>query len=146
LFNAITKVLGIEGVDAKESEGPMQGGKKRPPRNPRAQFAFLFGYDPSTSPDDLTGNVPQALFMMNSRLINNLIHAQGKTRLATILDKYPDNKDAVREVYVLTLAREPSDKEEKICLSYVKDVGNRHEGFEDVMWSLMNSSEFLSKR
>jgi len=137
-------VLGIEGVDAKESEGPGKG--KRPPRNPRAQFAFLFGYDPSTSQDDLTGNVPQALFMMNSRLINSLIHAQGKTRLATILEKYPENKDAVREVYVLTLAREPSEKEEKVCLNYVKDVGNRHEGFEDVMWSLMNSSEFLSKR
>jgi hypothetical protein len=84
--------------------------------------------------------------MMNSRLLNSLIHAQGKTRLANILEKYPDNKDAVREVYVLTLAREPSDKEEKVCLNYVKDVGNRHEGFEDVMWSLMNSSEFLSKR
>jgi hypothetical protein len=147
LFNAITKVLGIEGGDPKESEGPNQnGGKKRPPRSPRGQFAFLFGYDPSTSPDDLTGNVPQALFMMNSRLLNSLIHAQGKTRLATILQKYADNKDAVREVYVLTLAREPSDKEEKICLNYVKDVNNRQEGFEDVLWSLMNSSEFLSKR
>jgi Protein of unknown function (DUF1549)/Protein of unknown function (DUF1553) len=144
LFNAITKVLGIEGVDPKESEVPGKG--KRPARNPRAQFAFLFGYDPSTSPDDLTGNVPQALFMMNSRLINSLIHAQGKTRLANILEKYADNKDAVRELYVLTLAREPSDKEEKVCLNYVKDVGNRPEGFEDVMWSLMNSSEFLSKR
>ncbi len=144
LFNAICKVLGIEGVEPKETDKPGNG--KRPARNPRAQFAFLFGYDPSTSQDDLTGNVPQALFMMNSRLINSLIHAQGKTRLATILEKYPDNKDAVREVYVLTLAREPSDKEEKICLNYVKDVGNRHEGFEDVMWSLMNSSEFLSKR
>jgi hypothetical protein len=144
LFNAICKVLGIEGVDPKESEGPGKG--KRPARNPRAQFAFLFGYDPSTSQDDLTGNVPQALFMMNSRLINSLIHAQGKTRLATILEKYSENKDAVREIYVLTLAREPSEKEEKICLNYVKDVGNRHEGFEDVMWSLMNSSEFLSKR
>ncbi|HEV8000603.1 MAG TPA: DUF1549 domain-containing protein [Planctomycetaceae bacterium] len=145
LFNAITKVLGIEGVDPKESEG-VGGGYKKPGRNPRAQFSFLFGYDPSTAPDDLTGNVPQALFMMNSRLINSLIHAQGKTRLATILEKYSDNKDAVREVYVLTLAREPSEKEEQVCLNYVKDVGNRHEGFEDVMWSLMNSSEFLSKR
>ena len=44
------------------------------------------------------------------------------------------------------LAREPSRKEEKICLIYVKDAGSRHEGFEDAMWSLMNSSEFLSKR
>jgi hypothetical protein len=146
LFNAITKVLGIEGVDSKESERPGDGGKKRPPRSPRAQFAFLFGYDPSTSQDDLTGNVPQALFMMNSRLINGLIHAQGKNRLATILSEYPENKDAVRELYVLTLAREPSEKEEQICLSYVKGVGSRQEGFEDVMWSLMNSSEFLSKR
>jgi Protein of unknown function (DUF1549)/Protein of unknown function (DUF1553) len=146
LFNAICTVLGIEGADPKESEAAGPGGKKRPLRNPRAQFAFLFGYDPSSSPDDLTGNVPQALFMMNSRLINSLIHAQGKTRLANILSQYADNKDAVREVYVLTLAREPSDKEEKVCLNYVKDVGNRQEGFEDVMWSLMNSSEFLSKR
>jgi hypothetical protein len=146
LFNAITKVLGIEGVDPKESEHPGDGGKKKPPRSPRAQFSFLFGYDPSTSQDDLTGNVPQALFMMNSRLINGLIHAQGKNRLATILSEYPENKDAVREVYVLTLAREPSEKEEQTCLSYVKGVGSRQEGFEDVMWSLMNSSEFLSKR
>jgi hypothetical protein len=44
------------------------------------------------------------------------------------------------------LAREPSPKEETVCLNYVKDAGSRREGFEDVMWSLMNSSEFLSKR
>jgi len=146
LFNAITKVLGIEGADPQESEQMAKGGAKRPPRSPRAQFAFLFGYDPSTSQDELMGNVPQALFMMNSRLINGLIHGEGKTRLSHILKEYQDDKDAVREVYVLTLAREPSDKEEKICLNYVKGAGNRREGFEDVMWSLMNSSEFLSKR
>ena len=144
LFNAITKVLGIEGTDSNEPEP--QGKGKRQRRGPRAQFDFLFGYDPSTSQDDLTGNVPQALFMMNSPLINRLIHAEGKTRLSHILDEYKDNKDAIKEVYVLTLAREPSDKEEKICLDYVKGVGERREGFEDVMWSLMNSSEFLSKR
>jgi hypothetical protein len=121
-------------------------GKNRYARGPRAQFDFLFGYDPSTSQDDLMGNVPQALFMMNSRMINGLIRGEGKTRLSHILSKYSDDKDAVREVYVLTLAREPSAKEEGICLNYVKDAGNRRDGFEDVMWSLMNSSEFLSKR
>jgi hypothetical protein len=146
LFNAITKVLGIEGADPKATEPAMKEKGRRYARGPRAQFDFLFGYDPSTSQDDLMGNVPQALFMMNSRLINGLIHAEGKTRLARILGEYPDNKDAVREVYILTLAREPSAKEEKICLDYVKESGGRREGFEDVMWSLMNSSEFLSKR
>jgi hypothetical protein len=146
LFNAITKILGIEGADPKVTEAAAPGKGKRYARGPRAQFDFLFGYDPSTSQDDLTGNVPQALFMMNSRLINGLIHGEGKTRLSHILHEYSEDQDVVREVYVLTLAREPSPKEEKICLSYVKDAGSRREGFEDVMWSLMNSSEFLSKR
>jgi hypothetical protein len=144
LFNAITKVLGVEGADPKTTDAAGKG--KRPPRSPRAQFDFLFGYDPSTSQDDLMGNVPQALFMMNSRFINGLIRGDGPTRLAQILREYSDNKDAVKEVYVLALAREPSPKEEKTCLDYVRDAGSRREGFEDVMWSLMNSSEFLSKR
>lgn len=145
LFNAITKVLGIEGADSTEAADTGKG-KNRYARGPRAQFDFLFGYDPSTTQDDLTGNVPQALFMMNSRMINGLIHGEGKTRLSHILHEYSDDKDVVREVYVLTLAREPSPKEETVCLNYVKDAGSRREGFEDVMWSLMNSSEFLSKR
>jgi len=145
LFNAITKVLGINVTDA-QANAEAGKGKNRYARGPRAQFDFLFGYDPSTSQDDLTGNVPQALFMMNSRMINGLIHGEGKTRLSHILKEYSENKDAVREVYVLTLAREPSQKEETICLNYVNDAGSRREGFEDVMWSLMNSSEFLSKR
>lgn len=145
LFNAITKVLGITVADPQATEAAGKG-KNRYARGPRAQFDFLFGYDPSTSQDDLMGNVPQALFMMNSRMINGLIHGEGKTRLSHILHENPDNKDAIREVYVLTLAREPSPKEETLCLNYVKDAGDRREGFEDVMWSLMNSSEFLSKR
>ncbi len=146
LFNAITKVLGIQGADPQDSAEGAGKGKNRYARGPRAQFDFLFGYDPSTSQDDLMGNVPQALFMMNSRLINGLIRGEGKTRLSHIMNQYSDDKDAVREVYVLTLAREPSSKEETICLNYVKDAGSRREGLEDVMWSLMNSSEFLSKR
>jgi hypothetical protein len=146
LFNAITKVLGIQGADPQDGQEVAGKGKNRYARGPRAQFDFLFGYDPSTSQDDLMGNVPQALFMMNSRLINGLIRGEGKTRLSHIMNQYSDDKDAVREVYVLTLAREPSPKEETICLNYVKDAGSRREGLEDVMWSLMNSSEFLSKR
>jgi hypothetical protein len=144
LFNAITKVLGIEGADPQPGDAAGKG--KRVPRSPRAQFAGLFGYDPSTNADEITGNVPQALFMMNSRLINGLIHGEGRTRLARILREYADDKDAVREVYVLALAREPSPREETVCLDYVKEVGNRREAFEDVMWSLLNSTEFLSRR
>ena len=81
----------------------MLGKGKRPlARNPRAQFDFLFGYDPSTSQDDLTGNVPQALFMMNSRLINSLIHGKAKPTCATSWKNIRRTRTPVREVYVLT--------------------------------------------
>ena len=112
----------------------------------RTLFSILFGYDPSTPQEDISGTVPQALFMMNSPSINGLIRARGNTRLGRILGKFDDDRDAIQELYLLVLAREPSANEVKICRDYITEVGNRQEAFEDLMWSLLNSSEFLSRR
>ena len=35
---------------------------------------------------------------------------------------------------------------ERIATEYLTKVGNRREAFEDLAWSLLNSSEFISKR
>ncbi len=122
------------------------GGMNRGLRNPRDAFGALFGFDPSTPQADITGNVPQALFMMNSPMLNNQFKASGFTRLAGLLRKYPDDEDAMSELYLMVLAREPSRKELGIFKEFRAEVGSRNEAFEDLMWSLMNSSEFMSKR
>ena len=44
------------------------------------------------------------------------------------------------------LAREPSPHEVEICREYIAEVKARPEAFEDIMWSLLNSSEFISRR
>ena len=88
------------------------------------------------------GNVPQALFMMNSGLINKLVHGEGKTRLSHILEKYAGEQGRDPRGVRADVGPRSVCKEESICLNYIKDAGNRREGFEDVMWSLMNSSEF----
>jgi hypothetical protein len=144
LFNAITKVLGVEGTGRQEVNDGSPARFRN--RSPRGQFGVLFGFDPSTPQSDVMGNVPQALFMMNSNVVNGLIRGQGKTRLAQILEEFPKDTDAVKELYVLVHSRDPSDSEVKTCLEYVKEVGSRREAFEDVLWSLLNSSEFLTKR
>ena len=115
-------------------------------RSPRDQFGLLFSFDPSTPQTEITGNIPQALFMMNSQLLAGQIHARGFTRLTALLRRFPDNRDAINELYVMILSREPSDREMKITTEYLVEVDNREESFEDLMWSLLNSSEFLSKR
>jgi len=142
IFNSLEEVLGPD--QAFRGRGGPQGGLAQ--RSPRGQFSELFGYDPSTPQDEITGNIPQALFLMNSPRVNSAIQSRGNTRLARILEKFPNDRDAVSEVYLLVLSREPSDREIEIAAGYVKSVGQRGEAFEDLMWSLVNSSEFLSKR
>ena len=112
----------------------------------RTLFLSLFGFDPSTPQEDITGNVPQALFLMNSPMIHAAVRARGNTRLARILQQHSKNNDAVAEVYLLVLSRDPSTAELGICREYIAEVGERGEAFEDLMWSLINSSEFLSRR
>jgi hypothetical protein len=143
LYDALARVLGFKD-ESLPQEGAMMGMGGRFSR--RGQFETLFGFDPSTSPDELTATIPQALFMMNSAFMNSLIRAGGQTRLRQILDKYKNDDDALSELYLVVHAREPSAKEAQVCRDYIREVNNRNEAFEDILWSLLNSTEFQSKR
>jgi len=144
LYSAITDVLG---VDQFSQAGRGRGrGMYRGLRSPRNQFNELFGFDPSTAQADIVGTIPQALFLMNSPVIDRLIKGDRGTVLSHLLDEYENDEDAVNELYVRVLSREPSEQEMKICLDYRTSVESRSEAFEDLLWSLLNSSEFLSKR
>ncbi len=146
VFNSLFQVLGIDEESAGGGRGMMMAGPRAYQRGPRFQFDVLFGVDPSVPKDDITGNVPQSLFLMNSNLLRSALSASNNTRLDKILRENPEDRDALSEVYLLVLSREPSKPEVEICQGYIKDVGQRGEAYEDLLWSLLNSSEFLSKR
>ena len=144
VYNALTEVLGVEQIGSR-SRGRGQG-QYRGPNSGRAAFSQLFGFDPSTPQEDIVGTIPQALFLMNSPQLNNLMRGAGNTRLSRILQDFDRDSDALAELYLLVLSREPSDRELEINTDYIREVGDRTEAFEDIMWSLLNSSEFVSKR
>lgn len=146
LYSSLIRVMGVENQVPMAPRGDGGAAQRFLARSPRDQFSALFGFDPSTPQDDITGNVPQALFMMNSPQIGSQLRADSSTRLATIVGRFKEDRDALSELYLLVLSREPSDKELKICQDYIKQVGSRNEAYEDLMWSLLNSSEFLSRR
>ena len=147
VFNALLQVFGMDEPDPAEAvRGKMDAGPRAYQRRPRFVFDNLFAVDPSVAKEDITGNIPQSLFLMNSRILGGVISANGNSRLHQILTDNENDRDAFSELYLLMLAREPSRNELEICHAYVKDVGRRTEGFEDLMWSLLNSSEFISKR
>ncbi len=143
IFTAITQVFGVDDLQADRSTGNRRYQRSR---SARGQFSSLFTFDPSTSQDEITGDVPQALFMMNSEALNGMLGANRSTKLAQIARDYPENKAAIQELYLLTLSREPSAKELEICEDYFQQAERRETALEDLMWSLLNSSEFITKR
>jgi hypothetical protein len=146
LYDALTRVLGVSDLGGPAERFRAQGVPRIADFSARGQFNLLFGFDPSTSPDEVLGTLPQALFLMNSPVVNGLIRAQGNSRLASLLRKFPKNDDALEELYLIVHSRRPSAKELETCRAYIAQVGNRQEAFEDLLWSLINSTEFQSKR
>jgi hypothetical protein len=67
------------------------------------------------------------------------------TMLSRLMDETDDNQALVEELYLQVLARQPSPSETTTCLLYVKEVGRRSEAFEDILWGLVNSAEFLHR-
>jgi uncharacterized protein DUF1549/uncharacterized protein DUF1553 len=134
-------------LEASEPAGPLRVGGGFPARfgGPRQQFATAFGYDPSERREDVAHSIPQALSMMNSPIIAGALRGNGNTMLARKLTAIKDNPALVQELYLKVLGREATSSELTTCLAYVKQVGSRTEAFEDVLWSLVNSAEFLHR-
>ena len=160
VLNSVLQVVGTgdlrTGRDFAERapRGKGRRGKGKPQYGGRnglqTVFEQTFGYDPSTPQGDLTGDVPQALFLMNGPFTQRLSTAAGFSPLARILRRHPatpaGNADAVAELYNVVLTREPTDAELKIAAEYLKEVPDRALAFEDLMWALLNGSEFLTRR
>ncbi len=145
LWDSLVGVLGNLGGPVKVQAGPLAKAAGIRP-GLEGQFKQEFDFDPSVKRDEVEGSVPQALLMMNNPVINNRIRASGSNLLARILKAYPQDDDALRMLYLRTLARKPTDREVQRCRAYIDKAGNRAEAFEDVLWALLNSTEFQTKR
>lgn len=155
IFHSVAHVAGggDDAVGLERLNGSDRGRRTRPggyggtpdPRSPAARLLeATFGYDPSTSREDLNGDIPQALALMNGQLTARLSAADGP--LARVLWENPSDVHAVRALYRLILVREPTAAERKIAVEHVRDAADRVTGFEDLTWALLNGAEFLTRR
>lgn len=115
-----------------------------------SDFLDAFGRpDPNQDPPcerSPNATVVQALHMMNSPAIQSRIVAEGGTchRLAKAPDRSPES--IVEELYLLAFARQPTTTEQEALLKeFARADANRRQVIEDILWSLMNSPEFLYK-
>jgi hypothetical protein len=146
LYDALVSALGMrESLLGMFAQGKGGAGKGIL-RTPRNQFNQTFGFDPSTPRDEISGSIPQALLLMNGPQINREINGMRGTELAKLLNTTSDNEAVTTELYLRCLGREPNDTELKTCVAQVKNGKNRPEAFEDILWALINSTEFLHRK
>jgi hypothetical protein len=147
IFEALQKTLAFDEND-KNIPAPAPNSAPAVQRHSglRNMLYQNFMEDPSAPAQDVHGTIPQALLMMNSQLVYVSTSAKGKTVLAELLARNRSDEQIIVQLYERTLARKPTGEEKGICLRYLRRVNNRHEAFEDILWSLVNSTEFLIKK
>ena len=145
LWDSVVSVLGSF-TPPQDRNRPKQQGPFAQNQGLEGQFKLEFAFDPSAKADEVEGSVTQALLLMNSPNINNRIRATGTNLLGRILTAYPNDDEALKMVYLRTLARKPTDREFDKCRDYIKNINRRQEAFEDILWALLNSTEFQTKR
>jgi hypothetical protein len=73
------------------------------------------------------------------------IRGTGNTMLGRQLAALRDDEALIDELYLRVLGRPVTESERATCLQYLAEVKNRTEAFEDILWSLLNSAEFLHR-
>jgi len=90
-------------------------------------------------------NLSQALHTLNGDTLTKKI-ADGNGRLAKLLKRKAAHEDIVKELYLATLCRPPNEKEQAACRRLLKDSPSPKEFYEDLLWALLNSKQFLFVR
>jgi len=90
-------------------------------------------------------NIAQALHLLNGDALNKKIgNATG--RLETLLKAKKTNEQIVDELYLVTLSRHPNQDEIDRSQRWIREAPSTREGLQDLMWTLLNSREFMFNR
>jgi hypothetical protein len=119
------------------------------PRNPFVAFMLeQFGRPQRNSgvqcdcERDSNASVLQVLSIANHPRMRQKI-ADDKGNVARIMKTYADDAKRIDEIYLVALSRLPSDAERQTCAKYVRESPTPADGMRGVMWSLLNTREFL---
>ena len=87
-------------------------------------------------------NLAQALQLINGPTINEKLRNPAN-RLGKLLAEKKNEKEILDALYLAALSRQPTDAERAPALAHVAKGVDKRKAWEDVMWAVLNTREFL---
>ncbi len=102
-----------------------------------------FEYNPSIPQRDLEGSIQQALLLMNQPQIQNRL-AKGELKQQLVATK--GHPALIEAAFLGILARKPTPEETARYTKYLQSTDDRNANIDDLLWVLLNSAEFTTRR
>jgi hypothetical protein len=91
-------------------------------------------------------NLAQTLHLLNSEEVQRMLSAPGGRAETLAEDSRPD-EEKVAELFWSTIAREPTTEQKQVVLEHLaRHAKDKKTGYENALWALINTKEFLFNR
>ncbi len=110
-------------------------------------FLTVFGRPESTSACECErsseANLAQSLHLLNSSEVQGKLSAASGRAGLLAGDKNRSREEKVREIYLRVYSREPLADEAAVALGHLSKAKDEKLAYEDILWALVNTKEFL---
>ncbi len=110
-------------------------------------FLEVFGQPTSTTACECErvqeANLAQSLHLLNSEEIQQKLGFEQGRAAQLAADSARTTQDKITELYLLAFSRPPRPDELQATTSYLENHEDQRQAYEDLIWSLINSKEFL---
>jgi hypothetical protein len=146
LLDAIDQVTGTT-----TAFGPIPAGTRAvqlPDNGFNSYFLTVFGRPESSSACECErsseANLAQSLHLLNSGEIQGKLTAGSGRAAMFAADANKPAPQKIRELYLLAFSREPTSDETAIAVAHIeKNKADAKRAYEDIVWALLNTKEFL---
>ncbi len=143
LMNSIVEIGGFNDmVTNSMSRGGTGGQYVRRLRQQMRTFITLYDNDEMGEVLDFQGTIPQALFMMNSDIANRFVTYEDSP-ISSIAESRHGMKTRMEELSLRILSRPATAGERRRFRNHVNNAESKLQGFQDVAWVMLNSTEFF---
>ncbi len=110
-------------------------------------FLTVFGRPESTSACECErsseANLAQSLHLLNSSEVQGKLSAATGRAALLAGDKGRSQEQKIREIYLRVYSREPLPDEAAVALQHLSKAKDEKLAYEDILWALVNTKEFL---